>query len=207
MVSLEEQYVEIEGFLAKVAPEDAEEYVVGDAYDDGEGTLYLFLGSYEENSRDGERPGIYEHEGEPVCIEYPEGERITAEMAVSMTMSHGEAVLNTAKKNKALKGVRQPKAESTRYEDNSNSEEISQSSFLYYEPKEDDPPVIALLKETINAARITYKDVYRHFNKTKGYNLIYGLRERSKITLESIENWAIVLDVELRCSFVQREEQ
>jgi hypothetical protein len=78
-----------------------------------------------------------------------------------------------------------------------------------------DDPLVIKLKEEINAMKIARKDLYSYIgegsdslfkNENQVYNLEYGLRKRSTISLDSARKWLVILGKEMVIEFVDIDE-
>lgn len=74
------------------------------------------------------------------------------------------------------------------------------------EIKEEDHYLAKVIKELINNANITNKDIYDKIGYTKGYNMLYGLSRDRDLTWARVQDWADVLELDIDISVKPREE-
>jgi len=73
------------------------------------------------------------------------------------------------------------------------------NDFIRFEINDEDDLMVRLIKERINECNITMNDVYEKY-PTEGYNLYYGLLNRSTITFKSLQKWCEITNSEFEMS-------
>jgi len=77
---------------------------------------------------------------------------------------------------------------------------------LNYSINEDDSKIVKMIKEIVNSSNLSMEDIYDKIkDKSKAYNLIYGLRTRKSLKMDIVERWAEILDMEVEVNFVNKD--
>jgi len=81
------------------------------------------------------------------------------------------------------------------------------NDFLYYEINDKDNKIVRLIKELVNSSKITMDDLYNKIqDRSKAYNLNYGLRTRHSMKIDIVERWADVLNMNVEVTLVDKED-
>jgi hypothetical protein len=203
-------YVHVYGYWAVAHSEDEEisHYEMLHAYQMDDGFYYIFFGSYENNSEDSTRPGLYQKVTDDFTyISYPEGEEVGQERVVEKeSLSRMEDLIN-----KSLVPVLSGKGPLTPPKPTHQHTRViipGDEKTMKFDINEADNDMVKLIKEAVNDKCITFGDYYVHFDsRNTGYNMFYGLQTRHRISWNYVLKWAEVLDLEVDVRLVPKKRK
>ena len=173
-------------------------YILGKAYA-VDNLVYAYLGKTKKKL-EMLRPGIYldEKKAEYFVVEYLNGRGPTIKDIVIRSVED--------KLREAIRGCQQTK--DIGIKKRSSEQSGSGGTPLKYSHRDGDDEIVRMLKDAINSKGLHYQDVYdASLSNNSGYNLIYGLKNRSSITYESILKWAKILEMEIKIVLIPKKER
>ena len=176
---------------------------------DEDGCFYQFINEIYDES-EARKPGFYLLDENFIIVPYTGKQKKYTEEDVKKEETNKLAgILKGIKTTEKKVPVAVPAA-STSYNNpfaktSSRTRSSNSSDILSYVIDDDDDDMVRVLKETINEKHITMNDLYSRFGQGKGWNLIYGLRMRHTISLACFNEWAEVLDMEVKITLTDRQ--
>lgn len=177
-------------------------------YKHEDGNFYQFINEIDDESN-AKKPGFYLLNDEFIIVEYNGKQKAYTEEDVVKEEKKKVDILKNITSNKEKKIPVAVTPPTTSYMNPftkpSRSRSSTSSDIIQYNIEEDDDDMVRVLKETINDKHITMNDVYMRFGQGKGWNLIYGLRMRHTISLSCFNEWADMLDMEVKITLTDRQ--
>jgi hypothetical protein len=199
--------IRIGGFWAPAHPasEGSESYEDFHAYEMPDGKWYLMVGHYDHHSERHSRTGLYRtEEGGYTYIEWPEGQN-GHEPTERGPLTREERIVNDSVRMMML-GPPDLSPPSQPQTGQPAKEADEDSPVLEFTADASDDPVVAMIKDAVNAHGLTLEEFYSHFDsRTSGYNMLYGLQTRPTITFKYLRKWADILDSDLEIKFARRK--